>query len=201
MDRKLEKGANLKFCINLGRSATGTLSMLRQAYGNEAMSLTSWSEWHVRFGSGRTSMEDDERFGRTVTGFTPANVEKIYQLVHEDGRRTINGIADVAGLSSRSMQAIVTSELRRVPAKFVLCLLTTVQKEHRFKVCLRATDDPSFMSLIITGDESWVYGYDHETKQRSEQRKSSTCIRPKRARQSRSSLQSMLIVLSTSAAL
>jgi hypothetical protein len=29
----------------------------------------------------------------------------------------------------------------------------------------QARDDPSFISNIITGDETWVYGYDPETKQ------------------------------------
>ena len=29
--------------------------------------------------------------------------------------------------------------------------------------------DPDFLSKIITGDESWCYGYDPETKHRSTQ--------------------------------
>ena len=43
------------------------------------------------------------------------------------------------------------------------------QKEHRVAICKelrqRAGGDPSFMSRVITGDESWVYGYDPETNQ------------------------------------
>jgi hypothetical protein len=31
----------------------------------------------------------------------------------------------------------------------------------------KANEDPTFISRIITGDESWIYGYDPETKQQS----------------------------------
>jgi len=55
-------------------------------------------------------------------------------------------------------------------------------------------DDSSFMSRIITGDKSWVFGYDPETKQQSSQWKSPESLRPKKARQSRTALKSMLIV-------
>jgi len=33
----------------------------------------------------------------------------------------------------------------------------------------QAQNDPDFMSLVITGDECWVYGNDPETKQMSSQ--------------------------------
>jgi len=50
------------------------------------------------------------------------------------------------------------------------------------------------MSRVITGDESWVYEYDPETKQQSSQRKSPGSPKPKKARQSRSPAKNMLIV-------
>ena len=72
------------------------------------------------------------------------------------------------------------------------------QKEHRVAICQelrqRALDDPSFMSRVITGNKSSVYGYDPETKQQSSQWKSPGPPRPKKARQSCSTTKSMLIV-------
>ena len=50
------------------------------------------------------------------------------------------------------------------------------------------------LSKIITGDETWVYGYDPETKFQSSQWKSPGSPRPKKARQSRSQVKVMLIV-------
>jgi hypothetical protein len=55
-------------------------------------------------------------------------------------------------------------------------------------------DDPSFMSRVITGDKSWVYGYDPETKQQSSRWKSPGSPGPKKARQNCSATKSMLIV-------
>ena len=49
--------------------------------------------------------------------------------------------------------------MTRVCAKFIPKLLTTEQKDLRSEI---AQD-------IITGDKSWVYGYDPETKQQSSQ--------------------------------
>ena len=50
------------------------------------------------------------------------------------------------------------------------------------------------MSKIITGDESWVYGYDVETKVQSSQWMSKTSPRPKKARQVRSKIKVLLTV-------
>ena len=54
--------------------------------------------------------------------------------------------------------------------------------------------DDHDLSKIITGDETWVYGYDPETKFQSSQWKSPGSQRPKKARQSRSHVKVMLIV-------
>jgi len=122
--------------------------MIRRAYGNEGMSRARCFEWHARFKRSRISLEDDERSGRPSTSSTPKNVETIRLLVHEDRRRTIKDIAAIVNVSYGTVQTILTCDLNM----------------HRVAICQefrqRALDDPSFMSRVITGDESWVYGYD-----------------------------------------
>jgi hypothetical protein len=58
--------------------------------------------------------------------------------------------------------------MHRVTAKFVRSILTPHQKHQRVNVCTElgqlAFDDETFLYRVITGDESWVYGYDPETK-------------------------------------
>ena len=54
-------------------------------------------------------------------------------------------------------------------------------------------NDPNFLSSVITGDESWVYGYNLETKQQSSQWKRLASPQPKKARQVKSNVKSMLI--------
>ena len=44
-----------------------------------------------------------------------------------------------------------------------------------------ANNDLEFMKTIITGDETWVYGYDPESKFQSSQWKHSKSPRPKKA--------------------
>jgi len=63
--------------------------------------------------------------------------------------------------------------MRRVAAKFVPRLLTDAQKENRVTVSQELFDhsnaDENFLKNVILGDETWVYGYDVETKDQSSQ--------------------------------
>jgi hypothetical protein len=50
------------------------------------------------------------------------------------------------------------------------------------------------LSRVITGDERWIYGSDPEPKQQSSQWNSPNSPRPKKARQVKSKVKSMLII-------
>jgi predicted DNA-binding protein YlxM (UPF0122 family) len=100
---------------------------------------------------------------------------------------TIREIADEDGISIGSAHSTVTEDLHmcRVVVKFVPKLLLQEQQQLRLEVrrdmleC--ANDDPEFLKTVITGDETWVYGYDPETKMQSSQCKHSSSPRPKKA--------------------
>ena len=85
-----------------------------------------------------------------------------------------------------SCHSILTEDLgmKRVAEKFVPRLLTPEQKEFRVMTSSdlleTSRDDPSFSSSIITGDETWVYGYDPETKAQSSVWKHPDSPRPKK---------------------
>jgi len=53
--------------------------------------------------------------------------------------------------------------MKRVAAKFISHLLSEYQRANRLDVCHEMKDqqktDPDFLSKIITGDESWCYGF------------------------------------------
>ena len=57
------------------------------------------------------------------------------------------------------------------------------------------SNDENVLKKVITGDESWVYGYDPEAKQQSSTWKRPDEPRPKKRRQSRSHVNPMLIIL------
>ena len=58
--------------------------------------------------------------------------------------------------------------MRRVSAKFNLRLLTDDQKQNCVDISqellANANGNVNFLKNIITGDETWIYGYDVETK-------------------------------------
>jgi len=87
--------------------------------------------------------------------------------------------------------------MRCVSAKFLPRLLTAEQKDDRMSICTdlceRAQNDPNFMSSVITGDESRVYGYDLETKHMSSQWKSASSPQLKKVQQVKSNVKTMLI--------
>jgi hypothetical protein len=57
-------------------------------------------------------------------------------------------------------------------------------------------DNPSFLDCTVTGDESWVFQYDPETKRQSTQWTSKISPRPKKFRLQNSKIKTMLITFS-----
>jgi hypothetical protein len=63
MDSKIEQCVCIKFCMKLGKSATETLEMLCEAFGEHSLSWTVVFEWHSHFKAGQLSVEEDEHSG------------------------------------------------------------------------------------------------------------------------------------------
>ena len=63
--------------------------------------------------------------------------------------------------------------MRRISSKFVPRFLIDDQKEKCVEISqdlvVNANDNENFFKNIITGDETWVYAYDVETKMHSSQ--------------------------------
>ena len=58
----------------------------------------------------------------------------------------------------------------------------------------RSYEDVQFLKNIVTGEESWVYGYDPETKQQSSRWKGPSSPRPKKGHQVQSKTKVMLLL-------
>jgi transposase len=98
MDQRKEQRMCIKFCANLGKSATETLEMIQQNFGDQSLSRAQVFQWHARFKTGRKSVDDDERTGRPTSCTTPGTVALIQELIRQDRRLTIR---DIAVLSHR----------------------------------------------------------------------------------------------------
>ena len=97
-------------------------------------------------------------------------MDQLCKKVLEDCCLRVQEIVAEVGVSTGSVHSILTEDLnlQRVSAKFVPKLLTEQQKELWKEISEDMLDfanhDPEFIKTIITGDETWVYGYDPETK-------------------------------------
>jgi len=126
-------------------------------------------------------------------------VARVREIIRADRRLTIREVAEDVGIAFGTCHKILTEEMqiRRVSAKFVPRLLTAEQGGDRVSFCTdlreRAQNVPNFMSSEITCDESWVYGYDPETKKMFSQWKIASSPRPKEAWQVKSNVKNMLI--------
>jgi hypothetical protein len=84
-----------------------------------------------------------------------------------------------------------------VATKFVPRILRDDQKQQYGDVCTEihqlASNDETFLSRVITGDDSCVYGYNPETKQQSSQWKSSMSPKPKMGRPVKNNVKIMII--------
>jgi hypothetical protein len=54
--------ANIKFCQKLGKSPSEAFNIMKQVYGEEALSHSAVFKWHQCFVQGRDSLEDDEQW-------------------------------------------------------------------------------------------------------------------------------------------
>jgi len=200
MEEKVQQRVCTDFCFCLGKPGAETYEMLQAAFRESCLSRLKAFEWYSSFKSGRRSFEDNPRPGRSSTSHTEETVARVREIIHADRHLTIREVAEEVRIAFSMCQKILTEDLRMrcVTPKFVPRILTAEQNDDRMSICTnlrdQAQNDPNFMSLVITGDECWVYGYDPETKQMSSQWSSSSSPRPKKARQVKSNIKTMLIV-------
>ena len=186
MTECIEQRYCIKFCQKLGDTQVETIQKIQQAFGNEALSPIQIKQWLKRFKDGHASVESYPRLGRPSTSRKEEVMDQVCKKVLEDCHLTVQEIVAEVGISTGSVYSILTEDLnlRRVSAKFVPKLLMEQQKELRKKISEDMLDlanhDPDFIKTIITGDETWVYGYDPETKFQSSQWKHPESPQPKK---------------------
>jgi len=144
-------------------------------------------------------LEDEPRSGRPCTSKMDENVTKVRDPVRSDRRLTVRMISSVFNLNRQTVHEILTFELgmQKICAKLVPKILTNEQKEKQRNVCIelleRIEKDKSFFKHVITGDETWIFLYDPDTKRQSSEWQTSNSPHPKKARMSKSKIKTMLI--------
>ncbi|UYV72144.1 hypothetical protein LAZ67_9001955 [Cordylochernes scorpioides] len=157
------------------KSLTKTYELIKEAFGDTALSRSRTFEWFSRFLKGREKINDDQHTGRPRSLRCEENKLKIKELIKSNRIISIKDLSSETGLSVGLCHQIVTKDLDmiRTSSKFAPRILTEEQKEVRMDVCKNMVEmtrtDSEWMQKIITGDETWVYQYDPETKRQSSQ--------------------------------
>ena len=155
-----EQRTNLKFLVCLGKTRSQALEMLKQVYGDNAMSRTCVFEWHKSF---KEEVEDDCRNGRSSKSRIEVNVKQVKQIDRGNRRLTVQMIASQLDMKKDSVWKIITEDLgmRKVCAKMVPRLLNDDQKEHCMQMCQDIVDclqnETDLLRRVITGDEMWIF--------------------------------------------
>jgi len=168
-DKNLEQRINIKFCVKIGKSASETLALLTVAYGEYAMKKSSVFEWHRQFKEGREDVQNGPRSGQPKTQSTDANVDRVRTLVRSDRRLGVTVIVEELNVNRETVRQIVKEDLgkRKISAKMVPRILTHVQKQRRLHISSDLLRNAEMFDRIITGDETWCFQYDLETKRQS----------------------------------
>ena len=74
----------IKFCFKLNKTAAETHRMLKEVFGEQALSQARTFEWFKHLKDGRESVEDRKYSGRPSTCTTPEMIAKVREVILED---------------------------------------------------------------------------------------------------------------------
>ena len=189
----------IKFCIKLGKSASETKELLKEAFGESTMSQATIYRWYESFKSGRKSAELEGGPGAPCTALTEVTINTSAAIIREDPHLTVRQFATLLNISVGSAHTLLTDVLglSRVCARWIPRLLSPEQKLNRVEVCRywteKVADDPEWLDNVITADETWIYLYDPALKQQSSEWVRKGGSRPLKARAAKSALKVMVI--------
>ena len=143
-------------------------------------------KWHKAFKEGWENAEDDPRSGRPISSTNDQNLEEVRAAMTKDRILSVRMIAEETELDKHPVHRI---EDNLHMWKFCAKLVPKNKKANRLENCHdmlgRLEIGPIFLDKLITGNESWVFEYEPNTKRQSEKWHTKSSPRPKKARTSR----------------
>jgi hypothetical protein len=173
---------------------------VQKAYGNEALNRSNFFRWYSQFRDGRELVEADERGGRPKSTPAEVNIVAVADLVKNERRIPSRMIAESLNIPKTVDLRILKEDLGKgkLCARFVPRSLTPEQREGRVTSCqdiiAMADADKKIFNKIITGDETWCFACDPETKRQSSKWVGETSARPKKLKFQKSRIKPMLII-------
>ena len=141
------------------------------AFVDEAPSKTTIYRWFAEFQRGRVKLSDDPRQGRPKTAVTQENVDAVRKLIEEDRHVTYREIQATLDIGMSQIQIILHEQLgvKKLFSRWIPHSLCEEQKAARVTWCVRTLErfhagSSNAIYNIVSGDESWIYAYEPETK-------------------------------------
>ena len=105
-------------------------------YGDKVLSCRIVYEWTEMFENGHTSVKDAECSGRPTTATTTRNEGRTLELIRENRRITVEGVAGRLSVSVGSATSLIHDSLkfRKVCARWMPKELTEERKRKRLDV-------------------------------------------------------------------
>ncbi len=173
---------------------------LRRVHGTQTLSHSAVHNWYLRFKNDpNASCLDCPCCGGPAFAWSRRTIDKIRRLVNQDARMTVRELVRRARISVSSTHSILRKDLklRKLAAYFVPKLLTDEQKVRRIDVAQAnlalVTQQPLTLPQVITGDKSWCYSYEPNTKQHSQVWLGRDDQHPQKARHPHSQKRIMLV--------
>ncbi|CAF3544865.1 unnamed protein product [Rotaria sp. Silwood1] len=192
-NQKFEHRSIIKFLVLEGQSPSNIHERMTAIYGDSAPSRTMVFEWVPRFKNGQLNIEESPRSWRPISTTDEKTIKVVENLVIEDRRITIQEIAEILSISSGTVHGILHDHLHmtKVCSTWVPHSLTPLQRHERVEACEELlaryeTEGNDFLSRIITGDESWFYYHQPESKQSPKQWKRADSPPPTTLKQEKS---------------
>jgi transposase len=140
---------------------------LKDVYGDTVIDVSNVRRWVKKFRDGESETADKP------TAVTDNRHHQIDELIRENRRITIHEIADALQVSYGSVQAMIENlGYHKVCTKWVPRQLTPDLRHIRVEVCqelilMFEVQKDTFFTNVVTGDETWAYLYDLESKNQS----------------------------------
>ena len=180
MERKIsEQRVYCKIRAQLGFPPTEIHADLQKVCGNGALKYATVCKCVRCFNDGWESTENDPWVGRPVSVLTEKNVATVKTLIEEDTRYTVQEIEELSGIHS--------SSVLKICMHWVPHLLTEEQKQIQVRLASQVIEkydkcDPHHLSEKVTGDETWIYHFQPDSKAKNKVWVSSEGDRPVNAR-------------------
>ena len=172
MKRLARRDRQIHFGLQMWHAASKRFAIIAIDYSNV-------KRWVQRFKKstedheevGKVSIANKPRSGRPSTSVNPDNKTYAIELIRTDRCITVKELASKLDVSIGSAHSIAASlGYSKVCARWVPRQLTE-DKSERVHCCTQLLEhhhgDPTFLERIITGDETWVFDFEPESKRRS----------------------------------